>query len=251
MERARPELRRLLRRHATSRRRRKAWPRRSSPAACLRSSGTPTTSTARPTSATRAKNDAYYERYPEDRDRVREIVERLETEDVRLPTGDRLTGRRFRQLGHMLGMSYGAETAPLHRRAAVRLARVPARRARRRSRFARNPLYAVIHEACYASGRGDALVGRARLPRGRCGTTRPSSPASTSTRGCSRSTARSSRWPRRRRSWPSTSGRRSTTSSGWPRTRFRPRPRSTPRTCTSSASSRRRPPRASAACAPG
>ena len=31
--------------------------------------------------------------------------------------------------------------------------------------FARNPLYAVIHEACYAAGRRDPLVGRARLPR--------------------------------------------------------------------------------------
>jgi len=100
---------------------------------------------------TRTKNDAYYERYPEDRERVRSIVERLETEDVRLPSGDRLTGRRFRQVGHVLGMSDGAETvhyivelpfgspAFLHD---VELSQA----------FPRNPLYAVSHEACYATG---------------------------------------------------------------------------------------------------
>jgi pimeloyl-ACP methyl ester carboxylesterase len=100
---------------------------------------------------TRAKNRAYYARYPEDRDRVRRIVERLESEDVRLPTGDRLTANRFRQIGHVLGMSYGAETvhyivelpfgspAFLHD---VEHSQI----------FPRNPLYCVIHEACYASG---------------------------------------------------------------------------------------------------
>jgi len=100
---------------------------------------------------TRSKNRAYYARYPEDRGRVRRIVERLESEDVRLPGGDRLTAHRFRQIGHVLGMSYGAETvhyivelpfgspAFLHD---VEHSQV----------FPRNPLYAVIHEACYASG---------------------------------------------------------------------------------------------------
>ena len=34
---------------------------------------------------------------------------RLESEELLLPSGDRLTPRRFRQLGAMLGMSDGAE----------------------------------------------------------------------------------------------------------------------------------------------
>jgi pimeloyl-ACP methyl ester carboxylesterase len=99
----------------------------------------------------RAKNAAYYERYPEDRDRVREIVERLDAEDVRLPTGDRLTARRFRQLGNILGMSYGAEQLhyvlelPFGSRAFLH-------DAQDQMSFARNPIYAVIHEACYAPG---------------------------------------------------------------------------------------------------
>jgi pimeloyl-ACP methyl ester carboxylesterase len=98
-----------------------------------------------------AKTRAHYERYPEDRDRVLEIVGRLEQEDVRLPSGDRLTLRRFRQLGQLLGMSYGSEQlhyilelpfgspAFLHDLEAAHT-------------FARNPIYAVIHEACYATG---------------------------------------------------------------------------------------------------
>ena len=99
----------------------------------------------------RAKNEAYYERYPEDRDRVRRIAERLEAEDVRLPTGDRLTVRRFRQLGSMLGMSYGAEQ--LHYILELPFGS-PAflHDAQDSMSFERNPIYAVIHEACYAPG---------------------------------------------------------------------------------------------------
>jgi pimeloyl-ACP methyl ester carboxylesterase len=100
---------------------------------------------------TREKNRAFYERYPEDHERVRAIVERLAAEDVRLPAGDRLTVRRFRQLGQLLGMSTGAERLhyilelPFGSRAFLHdvEAAYP---------FARNPIYAVIHEACYAPG---------------------------------------------------------------------------------------------------
>jgi pimeloyl-ACP methyl ester carboxylesterase len=98
-----------------------------------------------------AKNRAYYERYTEDRDRVRTILERLDSEDIRLPSGDRLTARRFRQLGNMLGMSDGAEKLhyilelPFGSRAFLHDVQAS-------SPFARNPLYAVVHEACYASG---------------------------------------------------------------------------------------------------
>ncbi|HMJ00009.1 MAG TPA: alpha/beta fold hydrolase [Gaiellaceae bacterium] len=100
---------------------------------------------------TAAKNRAYYERYPEDRELVVAILERLEAEEVRLPGGDRLTQRRFRQLGHLLGMGDGFERLhyvielPFGSRAFLHdvEAGFP---------FSRNPLYAVIHEACYATG---------------------------------------------------------------------------------------------------
>jgi pimeloyl-ACP methyl ester carboxylesterase len=94
---------------------------------------------------------AYYRRYPGDQDRVREIVERLDQEDVRLPSGDRLTSRRFRQLGQLLGMGDGHER--LHYIVELPFGS-PAflHDVDRSYPFARNPLYAVIHEACYASG---------------------------------------------------------------------------------------------------
>lgn len=97
------------------------------------------------------RNRRYYERYPQDRERVRRLLARLEREDVRLPTGDRLTPRRLRTLGNELGMSDGFEKlhyilelppgspAFLHDASAG-------------MGFDRNPIYAIIHEACYADG---------------------------------------------------------------------------------------------------
>jgi pimeloyl-ACP methyl ester carboxylesterase len=97
------------------------------------------------------RNRRYYERYPGDRARVRALHERLEAEDVRLPGGDRLTGRRLRQLGNLLGMSDGAE----HLHYLLELpADAPAflHDVEAALPFARNPLYAVLHEACWADG---------------------------------------------------------------------------------------------------
>jgi hypothetical protein len=94
----------------------------------------------------------YYARYPSDRERVRRLHDWVMAGDVRLPGGDRLTWRRFRQLGNMLGMSDGA--AHLHY-----ILELPAgspaflHDVESALPFSvRNPLYAVIHEACYADG---------------------------------------------------------------------------------------------------
>jgi pimeloyl-ACP methyl ester carboxylesterase len=94
-----------------------------------------------------ARNEAYYERYPADRARVLALHE----QDVRLPSGDRLTPRRLRQLGGMLGMSDGAEALHyiLEQPAGSPGFRHDAEGA---LDFARNPLYAVLHEACWADG---------------------------------------------------------------------------------------------------
>jgi hypothetical protein len=93
----------------------------------------------------------YYERYPADRERVRGLRRRLDAEDVRLPSGDRLTGPRLRQLGMMLGMGPGAER--LHY-----ILELPhdsyafLHDVETALDFRRNPIYSVIHEACYADG---------------------------------------------------------------------------------------------------
>jgi pimeloyl-ACP methyl ester carboxylesterase len=56
-----------------------------------------------------AKNARFYRRYPGDAAVVREIADLLESDDVRLPDGDRLTPHRFRLLGNAFGMSDGFE----------------------------------------------------------------------------------------------------------------------------------------------
>jgi pimeloyl-ACP methyl ester carboxylesterase len=96
-------------------------------------------------------NRRYLARYPDDRARVREIHRRLEAEDVRLPSGDRLTVRRFRQLGLWLGDSAGFEH--LHHMLELPFGS-PAflHDVEGGARFARNPLYATLHESSYADG---------------------------------------------------------------------------------------------------
>jgi pimeloyl-ACP methyl ester carboxylesterase len=99
----------------------------------------------------RERNRRFYARYPDDLERVRAVHARLAEEDVRLPSGDRLTPRRFRQLGAMLGMSDGAEK--LHYLLELPFDSPAFRHdVEAATSFARNPLYAIVHEACYADG---------------------------------------------------------------------------------------------------
>jgi pimeloyl-ACP methyl ester carboxylesterase len=97
------------------------------------------------------KNRAYHARYPGDRARVREILRRLENEEVVLPSGDRLTPWRFRQLGLWLGDSAGFEVLhhivelPFGSNAFLEDAMAGVR-------FSRNPMYATLHESSYADG---------------------------------------------------------------------------------------------------
>jgi pimeloyl-ACP methyl ester carboxylesterase len=97
------------------------------------------------------KNRAYFERYPGDRERAREVFRRLDAEDIRLPAGERLTARRFRQLGMWLGDSAGFEN--LHHVLELPFGS-PAflHDVEGAVRFARNPIYATLHESSYADG---------------------------------------------------------------------------------------------------
>jgi pimeloyl-ACP methyl ester carboxylesterase len=109
------------------------------------------------------KTHRHYERYPLDRDRVTRLMAYLAAHDVRLPGGDRLTPHRLRQLGLLLGMGTGSEK--LHH--LLELAPTsPAflHDVERASPFVRNPLYAAIHESCYANGHASAWSAQRVMP---------------------------------------------------------------------------------------
>ncbi|HEX7950993.1 MAG TPA: alpha/beta fold hydrolase [Candidatus Limnocylindrales bacterium] len=97
------------------------------------------------------KNRRYFQRYPDDRARVRHTLRRLDQEDVRLPSGDRLTARRFRQLGMWLGDSAGFEL--LHHVIELPVGSLAFLHDTEAGvGFARNPIYATLHESSYADG---------------------------------------------------------------------------------------------------
>ena len=97
------------------------------------------------------RNERYFERYPEDRARVREIHRRLDAEPYLLASGERLTRRRFRQAGMWLGDSAGWEY--LHHLIELPMDSPAFRHDVAESEhFSRNPLYATLHESSYADG---------------------------------------------------------------------------------------------------
>ena len=109
------------------------------------------------------RSHRFYERYPEDRDRVLDILTRLEADEVRLPSGDRLSARRFRHLGILLGMSDGAEA--LHYIVELPFGS-PAflHDVDNASEFTRNPIYGVLHEASWADGGATRWAAERVLP---------------------------------------------------------------------------------------
>ena len=103
-----------------------------------------------------ARNAAHYDRYPDDVEAARDVARHLAAHDVRLPDGSPLTVERFQSIGAMLGAADGSHE--LHYLledpwdgdgglSDAFLADVADR-----AGFLRAPLYAVLHEACYAQG---------------------------------------------------------------------------------------------------
>ena len=109
------------------------------------------------------RNQAYFARYPDDRRAVQEILRRLDDEDIRLPSGDRLSARRFLQLGLKLGMSDGFQQ--IHHIVELPLGS-PAflHDVERGVKFGRNPIYATLHESCYADGGSTRWSAERTLP---------------------------------------------------------------------------------------
>ncbi len=107
-----------------------------------------------------AKNRLYYQRYPDDVALVRKIVDRLLQHDVRLPGGGQLTAQRFLQLGLQFGMSGGFEAVHyLLEEAFVSGPDGPdvinwnfLFHFEQMQSFDTNPIYSLLHEACYTQG---------------------------------------------------------------------------------------------------
>jgi pimeloyl-ACP methyl ester carboxylesterase len=118
-----------------------------------------------------ARNAAHYDRYPGDVESARAVARHLATHDVRLPDASRLTVERFQSIGAMLGGAAGTHElhylleSPWDLDGGLSdgfLADVADR-----TGYARAPLYAVLHEACYAQGpatRWSAQRVRAEFP---------------------------------------------------------------------------------------
>lgn len=106
------------------------------------------------------RNKAYYQKYAEDIHRVKDIVRYIRKEEVKLPSGGKLSVLRLRQLGMYFGFhgsmdsvheiitrftsdlnQFGFFTRPT---LAAFEAMIP---------FDTMPLYALLHEPCYARGK--------------------------------------------------------------------------------------------------
>jgi len=102
-----------------------------------------------------AKCREHYQRYPGDIEQARRVAELLAGSPATLPGGGTLTVQRFQALGQMLGASTGSHT--LHYLledpfAGTELSDAFLHQAGELLSYASAPLYALVHEACYAQG---------------------------------------------------------------------------------------------------
>jgi pimeloyl-ACP methyl ester carboxylesterase len=105
-------------------------------------------------------NGVYYQIYPQDIEQVRKIVDYLDNHDVRLPDGNRLSSRRFLQLGLEFGIrnSYDyihhlVDTAFVRGKSGPELNFTFLKKVYESSSFETNPIYTLLHEAIYCEGR--------------------------------------------------------------------------------------------------
>jgi pimeloyl-ACP methyl ester carboxylesterase len=100
----------------------------------------------------RRLNQRFHRRFPQDIDRLRELLDRCDAGDIRTPGGEPISRRLMRTIGHPLGTDGGAEK--LHHLLELDF-HSPAFRhdvAGMMPFVGRNPLYSVLHESSYADG---------------------------------------------------------------------------------------------------
>ncbi len=102
-----------------------------------------------------ARSRAHYARYPGDVEQARAVARRLAVAPARLPSGGTLTVEAFQSLGRMLGSSTGSHHLHYlleHPFAGPELADDFLQQVQGHLSFAAGPIYALLHEACYAQG---------------------------------------------------------------------------------------------------
>lgn len=111
------------------------------------------------------RSEAFYARFAGDRDRMRHLADLAAAGQLLLPDGQAVSVDRLRTLGHLLGASGGPER--LH----YLLELDPASPAFRHDLAAalpfggRNPLYAVLHESCWADGHATRWAADRTMPQ--------------------------------------------------------------------------------------
>jgi pimeloyl-ACP methyl ester carboxylesterase len=103
----------------------------------------------------RAKTLAHYDRYPGDVEQARRVARHLAGTQVQLPDGARLTVEAFQSLGGLLGGSTGSDELHYLLEGAFagdQIADAFLHDVYGQLSFAIAPLYAALHEPCYAQG---------------------------------------------------------------------------------------------------
>jgi pimeloyl-ACP methyl ester carboxylesterase len=101
------------------------------------------------------RNAAHYKKYPDDVELVRQVAAYLTEHEVRLPDGAPLTVPAFQSIGGMLGQSTGSHQLHYFLEnafAADELSDAFLYQLQAKRSFAGAPLYALLHEPCYAQG---------------------------------------------------------------------------------------------------
>lgn len=112
------------------------------------------------------RHEQFLRQFPWAEERIAEIVAHLDDSDERLPTGERLSSRRFRTIGIELGRGTGFATLaylledPFHTVGGEKRLRTDfLGDVGARVSFNDGPLYAAIHESIYGGVGGQAVTG--------------------------------------------------------------------------------------------
>ncbi len=106
----------------------------------------------------------YHHRFPADRQRVRAALDLCAAGEISRPGGDLVSPRLFRTIGNQLGMDGGAEQVHYLLELDPRSPAFAHDLEAMLPFGGRNPLYAAIHESCYADGGATRWAAEQSLP---------------------------------------------------------------------------------------